>query len=81
VPDRSRRPKTTSGSSRVGDGIELDAPPATPLMARTGAVGTSPAAADGVLDGATVVEAKVADGAVTAVGGGPPAPLPADTCC
>jgi hypothetical protein len=50
-------------------------------MAGVGAVGTSAAAADGVLDGIAVVEAAVAVGAVAAVGGGPPAPLPADACC
>jgi hypothetical protein len=30
VPDRSRRPKITSVSSRGGDGMELDAPPRRP---------------------------------------------------
>jgi hypothetical protein len=44
--------------------MELDAPPASPLMAGVGAVGTSSAAADGVLDGIAVVEAAVAVGAV-----------------
>jgi hypothetical protein len=63
APDRSRRPKITSVSSRVGDGMELDAPPASPSMAGVGTVGTSSADADGVLDGIAVVEATVADGA------------------
>jgi hypothetical protein len=40
-PDRSRRSKTTSVSSRVGGGMELDAPPASPSMAGVGAVGAS----------------------------------------
>ena len=44
--------------------MELDAPPASPSMAGVGAVGTSSAAADGVLDGIAVVEAVVAVGAV-----------------
>jgi hypothetical protein len=61
--------------------MELDAPPASPSMAGVGVVGTSSTAADGVLDGITVVEAAVAVGAVAAVGGGSPAPLPADACC
>jgi hypothetical protein len=54
-------------------------PPASPLVAGTGATGTSSAAADGVLDGVVVVEAEVAIGVVATVGGGPPAPLPADS--
>jgi hypothetical protein len=65
----------------VGSGTKLDVPLASPLMAGTGAAGTSSAAADGVLDGVAVVEAEVAVGAVAAAGGGPPAPLPADSCC
>jgi hypothetical protein len=40
----------------------FNAPPASPLMAGAGAVGTSSAAADGVLDGIAVVEAAVAIG-------------------
>jgi hypothetical protein len=44
--------------------MELDAPPASPSTAGVGAVGTSPAAADGVLDDITVDEAAVAVGAV-----------------
>jgi hypothetical protein len=44
--------------------MELDAPPASPLMAGVGAVGTSSAAADGVLDDIAVIEAVVAVGAV-----------------
>jgi hypothetical protein len=44
--------------------MELDAPPASPLMAGVGAVGTSSAAADGVLNGIAVVETAVAVGAV-----------------
>jgi hypothetical protein len=44
--------------------MELDAPPVSPSMAGVGAVGTSSAAADGVLDGIAVVEAAVAIGAV-----------------
>ena len=44
--------------------MELDAPPASPSMAGVGAVGTSSAAADGVLDGIAVVEFMVAFGAV-----------------
>jgi hypothetical protein len=49
-------------------------PPASPLMVGVGAVGTSSAAADGVLDGITVVEAAVAVGAV----GTPSAATPLD---
>jgi hypothetical protein len=64
APDQSRHPKITSVSSRVGVGMELDAPPASTSMAGAGAVGASSAAADGVLDGITVVEAVVAVGAV-----------------
>jgi hypothetical protein len=44
--------------------MELDAPPLSPSMAGVGVVGTSPAVADGVLDGIAVVEAAVAVGAV-----------------
>jgi hypothetical protein len=44
--------------------MELDAPPASTLMAGAGAVGASSVAADGVLDGIAVVEAVVAVGAV-----------------
>jgi hypothetical protein len=44
--------------------MELDAPPASPSMAGVGAVGTSSVAADGVLDGITVVEAAVAVGTI-----------------
>jgi hypothetical protein len=44
--------------------MELDAPPASTLMAGAGTVGASSAAADGVLDGIAVVEAMVAVGAV-----------------
>jgi hypothetical protein len=44
--------------------MEMDVPPASPSMAGAGAVGASSAAADGVLDGITVVEAAVAVGAV-----------------
>jgi hypothetical protein len=44
--------------------MELDAPPVSPSMAGVGAVGTSYAAADGVLDGITIVEVVVAVGAV-----------------
>jgi hypothetical protein len=61
--------------------MELDAPPVSPSMAGVGAVRTSSAAADGVLDGIAVVEAAVAVGAVAIAGGGPPTPLPADACC
>jgi hypothetical protein len=61
--------------------MELDAPPTSPSMAGVGAVGPSSTAADGVLDGITVVEAAVAVGRVAVAGGGPPAPLPADACC
>jgi hypothetical protein len=50
-------------------------------MAGVGAVGTSSAAVDGVLDGIAVVEAAVAVGAVAAAGGGSLAPLLADACC
>jgi hypothetical protein len=80
APDRSRRPKITSVSFGVGGGMQLDAPPASPSMAEAGAVGTSSAATDGVLDGITVVEAAAAVGAVAAAGGGPSAPLRADAC-
>jgi hypothetical protein len=61
--------------------MELDAPPASPSMAGVGAVGTSSAVADSVLDGIAVVEAAVAVGVVAEVGGGSLAPLPADACC
>jgi hypothetical protein len=80
--------------------MELDAPPASPSMAGEGAVGTSSASADGVLDDIAIVEAAVAVGvgaaaagplagawepggavSAVAVGGGSPAPLPADACC
>jgi hypothetical protein len=81
APDRSRRPKTTSVSSRVGGGMELDAPPASPSMAGVGAVGPSSTAANYVLDDIAVVEAMVAVDGVAAARGGPPAPLPADACC
>jgi hypothetical protein len=81
VPDRSHRPKTTSDSSRVGGGMELDAPPTSPSMAGVGVVGTSSAAADSVLDSIAVVEAAVAVGAIAATGGRPSVPLLADACC
>jgi hypothetical protein len=61
--------------------MELDVPPASPSMAGVGAVGTSSAAADGVLDGIAIVEAAVAVSVVAAAGGGSSAPLPADACC
>jgi hypothetical protein len=61
--------------------MELDAPFASPSMARVGAVGTSSTAADGVLDDITIVEAAVAVSAVAAAGGGSPALLPVDACC
>jgi hypothetical protein len=44
--------------------MELDAPPASTSMARAGTAGASSAAADGVLDGITVVEAVAVVGAV-----------------
>jgi hypothetical protein len=44
--------------------MELDAPPASPSTAGVGAVGTSSAAADSVLDGIAIVEATVAVGVV-----------------
>jgi hypothetical protein len=56
-------------------------PPASPSMEGVGAVGTSSATADGVLDDIAAVEAAVAVGAGAAAGGRPPAPLPADACC
>jgi hypothetical protein len=56
-------------------------PPPPPSMAGVGAVGTSHAAADSVLDDIAIVEAAVAVGAVAAAEGGSPAPLPADACC
>jgi hypothetical protein len=59
--------------------MELDAPPASPSMA--GAVGTSSAAADGVLDVIAVVEAAVAIDVAAAAEGGSPTPLPADAYC
>jgi hypothetical protein len=75
VLDRIRRPKTTSVSSGMGGGMEPDAPPMSPATAGVGAARTSPAAAaDGVFDGITVVEAAVAVS-------GSPAPLLADACC
>jgi hypothetical protein len=58
--------------------MELDATPATTGV---GAARTSSAATDGVLDSIAVVEAVVAVGVVTAVGGRSLAPLPADACC
>jgi hypothetical protein len=59
----------------MGGGMELDAPPVSPVTAGVGAAGTSPTAvADGVLDGIAVIEAAV-------VVGGSSAPLPADACC
>jgi hypothetical protein len=61
--------------------MELDVPPASPSMAGVGAVGAYSAAADGVLDDITVVEATIAIGGVAAARGGPPTPLPADACC
>jgi hypothetical protein len=48
----------------VGGGTELDAPPTSTSMAGVGAAGASSAAADGVLDDITVVEAVAAVGAV-----------------
>jgi hypothetical protein len=48
----------------VGDGTELDAPPALTSMAGAGVVGAPSAAADGVLDDITVVEAVTAVRAV-----------------
>jgi hypothetical protein len=81
APDRSRHPKTTSVSSRVGGGMELDVPPVSPSMVGVGAVGASSAATDGVLDDIAVVEVAVAVGGVAAARGGPPAPLTADACC
>jgi hypothetical protein len=60
--------------------MELDAPSASPSMAKVGAIGPSSTAADGVLDDIAIVGAAVAVGAVAAAGGGPPAPLPADAC-
>jgi hypothetical protein len=47
----------------------------------TGAAGTSSVAVDDVLDGVAIVEAEVVAGAVAAAGGGPLAPLLADSCC
>jgi hypothetical protein len=44
--------------------MELDARPASTLMAGAGAIGASSAAADGVLDGIAIVEAVAAIGAV-----------------
>jgi hypothetical protein len=41
APDRSRRPNTTSISSGVGGGMELDVPPVSPPVSR---VGTDPLA-------------------------------------
>jgi hypothetical protein len=55
--------------------MELDAPPASPSMLGVGAVGPSSAAADGVLDDITVVEAAVA---VSAVGTSSAAVTPLD---
>jgi hypothetical protein len=60
--------------------MELDAPPASPSMVGVGAVGSSSATADGVLDGIAVVEAAVAVGTVAAAGDGPSVPLLADAC-
>ena len=44
--------------------MELDAPPASTLMAGTSAAGASSAVADSILDDITVVEAVIAVGAV-----------------
>jgi hypothetical protein len=63
-----------------GGGPPPPPPPPAP-MAGVGAVGTSHAAADSVLDDIAIVEAAVAVGAVAAAEGGSPAPLPADACC
>jgi hypothetical protein len=54
--------------------MELDAPPVSPSTTGVGAVGTSSAVADGVLDDVAVIEAAVAVG-------GSLAPLLADACC
>jgi hypothetical protein len=51
--------------------MELDAPPVSPSMAGVGAVGTSSAAADGVLDDIAIVEAAVAVGVGPAAAGPP----------
>jgi hypothetical protein len=64
APDRSRRPKITFVSSRVGGGLELDAPPASTSIAAAGAAAASSAAADGVLDDIAVIEVVAAVGAV-----------------
>jgi hypothetical protein len=56
--------------------MELGAPPVSPSMEGVGAVGTSSAAADGVLDDIAVVEAAVAVGAAATppdADAGPPA--------
>jgi hypothetical protein len=86
APDWRRRPNTTSISSAVGEGMELDAPPASPpvsgvstdpLAGTSSAVMTPPDA--GAAAAGFPVEAWEAAGAVlAAAGGGSLAPLPAD---
>ena len=86
APDRSRRPNTTSISSGAGRGLELDAPPASPLVSGGGAdppAGTSSAAvtppdAGAAATGPPVGVWEAAGAVLAAAGGGSPAPLPAD---
>jgi hypothetical protein len=91
APDRRCRPNTTSISSRPGGGLELDAPPASPLVSGGGAdlpAGTSSAAAMPPGAGAAAATAGSLAGAweaasvvLAAAGGESSAPLPVDACC
>jgi hypothetical protein len=89
APNRSRRPKITSISSRAGGGTELDAPPRSPSVSGAGVgplAGTSFAAAAPPDAGAATAGPPVgmweASGAVPTVAGcAPLTPISADSCC
>jgi hypothetical protein len=89
APDPSRRPNTTSISSRAGEGLELDAPPASPPVSGGGAdppAGTSSTAATPPDAGAATAGPpagvwEAASAVLAAAGGGSPARLPTDACC
>jgi hypothetical protein len=83
APDRSRRPNTTSISSRASGGLELDAPPASPPVSKGGTdppVGASFAAATPPDAGAAAAGSPArtweAAGAVLAAAGGGPLASP-----
>jgi hypothetical protein len=94
APDRSHRPNTTSISSGVGGGLELDAPPVSPPVSGVGAmseVGTDPPAgtssvtvtppdAGAAAAGPPTGAWEAAGAVLAAAGGGPPAPFLADSC-